>query len=98
MMATRRFVWLKLPSASRRGRPASAGASRRGIGRDRRSGAILRPSRSCPAGPPPQGPPTPGLNAVRCILRKHDYPPDKQEKATLTVLEQAEVLSEGWAD
>jgi hypothetical protein len=23
--------------------------------------------------------------------------PDKQEKATLTVLEQAEVLSEGWA-
>ena len=25
------------------------------------------------------------------------YPPDKQEKATITVLEQAEVLSEGWA-
>ena len=24
-------------------------------------------------------------------------PPDKQEKATITVLEQAEVLSEGWA-
>ena len=35
---------------------------------------------------------------VRRILRKHGYPPDKQEKATLTVLEQAEVLSEGWAD
>ena len=34
---------------------------------------------------------------VRRILRKHDYPPDKQEKATQTVLEQAEVLSEGWA-
>ena len=34
---------------------------------------------------------------VRRILRKHGYPPDKQEKATLTVLEQAEVLSEGWA-
>ena len=33
---------------------------------------------------------------VRRILRKHGYPPDKQEKATLTVLEQAEVLSEGW--
>ena len=35
---------------------------------------------------------------VRRILRKHGYPPDKQEKATLTVLEQVEVLSEGWAN
>lgn len=34
---------------------------------------------------------------VRRILRKHGYPPDKQEKATQTVLEQAEVVSEGWA-
>ena len=34
---------------------------------------------------------------VRRILRKHGYPPDKQEKATMTVLEQAEVLSEGSA-
>ncbi len=34
---------------------------------------------------------------VRHILRKHGYPPDKQEKATQTVLEQAEVLSHGWA-
>ena len=34
---------------------------------------------------------------VRRILRKHGYPPDKQEKATQTVLEQAEVLSDGWA-
>ena len=34
---------------------------------------------------------------VRRILRRHGYPPDKQEKATLTVLEQAAVLSEGWA-
>ena len=34
---------------------------------------------------------------VRRISRKHGYPPDKQAKATLTVLEQAEVLSEGWA-
>ena len=34
---------------------------------------------------------------VHPILRKHGDPPDKQEKATLTVLEQAEVLSEGWA-
>ena len=34
---------------------------------------------------------------VKRILRKHGYPPDKQEKATHTVLEQAEVLSEAWA-
>src|SRR5438093_5937874 len=34
---------------------------------------------------------------VKRILRKHGYPPDKQEKATQTVLEQAEVLSETWA-
>ncbi len=34
---------------------------------------------------------------VRRILRKYGYPPDKQEKATQTVLEQAEALSEGWA-
>ena len=34
---------------------------------------------------------------VRRILRKHGYPPDKQDQATLTVLEQAEVLSETWA-
>jgi len=34
---------------------------------------------------------------VKRILRKYGYPPDKQEKATQTVLEQAEVLSELWA-
>ena len=34
---------------------------------------------------------------VKRILRRHGYPPDKQEKATQTVIEQAEVLSEGWA-
>ena len=34
---------------------------------------------------------------VKRILRKHGYPPDKQEKATRTVLEQAEVLSSDWA-
>ena len=33
---------------------------------------------------------------VKRILRKHDYPPDKQEKATRTVLEQAELLSAEW--
>ena len=34
---------------------------------------------------------------VKRILRKHGYPPDKQEKATQTVLEQAALLSEHWA-
>ena len=34
---------------------------------------------------------------VKRILRKHGYPPDKQEKATRTMLEQAEVLSVNWA-
>jgi type I restriction enzyme R subunit len=34
---------------------------------------------------------------VKRILKKYGYPPDKQEKATQTVLEQAGVLSEGWA-
>ncbi|HWP91284.1 MAG TPA: type I restriction endonuclease subunit R [Thermodesulfobacteriota bacterium] len=34
---------------------------------------------------------------VKRILRKYGYPPDKQEKATQTVLEQAEVLSYEWA-
>jgi type I restriction enzyme R subunit len=33
---------------------------------------------------------------VKRILRKHGYPPDKQEKATQTVLEQAELLSDLW--
>ena len=33
---------------------------------------------------------------VKRILRKHGYPPDKQEKATQIVLEQAEVLSQDW--
>jgi type I restriction enzyme R subunit len=34
---------------------------------------------------------------VKRILRKHGYPPDKAERATQTVLEQAELLSWGWA-
>lgn len=34
---------------------------------------------------------------VRRILRKYGYPPDKQEEATKTVIEQAEVLSAAWA-
>lgn len=35
---------------------------------------------------------------VKRILRKYDYPPDKQEKATATVLEQAEMLCGDWAE
>ena len=34
---------------------------------------------------------------VRRILRKYGYPPDMQEKATQTVLEQAEVIAKDWA-
>jgi type I restriction enzyme R subunit len=34
---------------------------------------------------------------VKRILRKHGYPPDKQEQATKTVLEQAALLSGEWA-
>jgi type I restriction enzyme R subunit len=33
---------------------------------------------------------------VKRILRKYGYPPDKQEKATQTVLEQAEVIARDW--
>ena len=35
---------------------------------------------------------------VQSILRKYGYPLDKQEKATQTVLEQAEVLCEDWVE
>ena len=34
---------------------------------------------------------------VRRTLNRHGYPPDRQEQATLTVIEQAEVLSADWA-
>jgi type I restriction enzyme R subunit len=33
---------------------------------------------------------------VKRILRKYGYPPDKQESATVTVLQQAELLSDYW--
>jgi len=33
---------------------------------------------------------------VRRVLRKYGYPPDKQEKATLTVLEQTEQIAKDW--
>jgi type I restriction enzyme R subunit len=35
---------------------------------------------------------------VRRVLRKYGYPPDKQEKATQTVLEQAELIAKDWAE
>jgi type I restriction enzyme R subunit len=35
---------------------------------------------------------------VRRLLRKHGYPPDRQEKATQTVLEQAELLCKDWTN
>lgn len=34
---------------------------------------------------------------LKRIFHRHGYPPDKEAKATQTVLEQAEVLSEDWA-
>lgn len=34
---------------------------------------------------------------VKSILRKYGYPPDKQEAAVQTVLEQAALLSDLWA-
>jgi type I restriction enzyme R subunit len=34
---------------------------------------------------------------VKRVLRKHGYPPDKQEQATKTVVEQAELLCREWA-
>ncbi|MBI3845984.1 MAG: type I restriction endonuclease subunit R [Planctomycetes bacterium] len=33
---------------------------------------------------------------LKRILRRHGYPPDKQEKAVQTVLEQSELFSEAW--
>ena len=35
---------------------------------------------------------------VKRILRKYGYPPDKQERATATVLQQAELLSTYWTE
>jgi hypothetical protein len=37
-----------------------------------------------------------GAAALR-VLRKHGYPPDKEDRATQTVLSQAEVIARGWA-
>jgi type I restriction enzyme R subunit len=35
---------------------------------------------------------------VKRVLKKYGYPPDKQEKATQTVLQQAELLGRAWAE
>ena len=34
---------------------------------------------------------------VKRILRKYGYPPDKQEQAVKTVVEQAELFADSWA-
>jgi type I restriction enzyme R subunit len=34
---------------------------------------------------------------VKRLLRKYGYPPDKQEQAVKTILEQTEVLAKDWA-
>jgi type I restriction enzyme R subunit len=36
--------------------------------------------------------------AVKRVLRKYGYPPDKQQKATDTVLDQAKLLAKDWAE
>jgi len=35
---------------------------------------------------------------IKRLLKKYGYPPDKQEKATSTVLEQAELFCKDWVD
>lgn len=35
---------------------------------------------------------------IRRVLRRHGYPPDKQERATQTVLEQTEALADAWVE
>jgi type I restriction enzyme R subunit len=35
---------------------------------------------------------------VKRLLRKHGYPPDKQEAATQTVIQQAELLADAWSE
>lgn len=35
---------------------------------------------------------------VKRILRKYDYPPDKEKAATETELQQAELIAKGWAE
>lgn len=34
---------------------------------------------------------------IKRVLERHGYPPDKQEKATVTVIQQAELLCADWA-
>ena len=35
---------------------------------------------------------------VKRVLKKYGYPPDKQQKATETVLDQAKLLCKDWAE
>lgn len=34
---------------------------------------------------------------IKRLLRKHGYPPDKQQAAVVTIIEQAEVVCREWA-
>ena len=38
------------------------------------------------------------FRAAKKILKKYGYPPDKQQKATDTVLDQAKLLCKDWAE
>lgn len=35
---------------------------------------------------------------VKRLLRKHGYPPHKQDEAVVTVIEQAEAVARDWAE
>jgi type I restriction enzyme R subunit len=37
-----------------------------------------------------------GTPSPKTLLKRHKYPPDRQEEATETVLKQAESLSAAW--
>jgi type I restriction enzyme R subunit len=36
-------------------------------------------------------------SVVKRLLRRHGYPPDHQERATQTIIEQAELFAQDWA-
>jgi hypothetical protein len=40
----------------------------------------------------------PQKNLTFEALKKYKYPPDKQEKATITVLDQAKLLCKDWTE
>ena len=59
----------------------------------------LRESGEAISGTSPQPLPSAEREKLKSrILRKYGYPPDKQEKATQTVLEQTKLLCGDWAE